>query len=1201
MQRLPKGDANMTVSQTFWVKTGGSTYKVIYAPAAGITPGAATINVNVTLALCTKADCSTTSGTVTRSVAWKLIHDFVSWDAGFNAPVETNPAITYFTQGQAADGLIDATTAITCAGWDPNTDSGPTGADAFSGYSIRQTTDMSDTRGPAFYVGDVLPWDWKTGKDHRQDVMNRLAPNLELNNNATPDFTIASYFNNTPWTGESFLRIPIISPVNAKDTVTAKSKSAPLVAGGATPIGASLSSFQTWYNTWRPIASAKTTGDPLYTCSKKYVLFITDGDETCNKAANDPKNPCTVAASLNSGADPVQTFILGFGVAANSSNYINCVAQGGGTTPIYPQDQAALTAALEDIFGNINEKPTAFASAAVPSVQAETADKLFLTSFFPLSPDLNTDAGFWDGHVNAFLKPLPLTAAGTPDVTRTCGSLGSNPSSCLLWDAGQVLLSQAPTEAEALGGNYKIGTAVDQRRVVYTLANMNGDIPSSIRTFTPPAGVPPSSDWADLWQGLGLTVDPLDLTASAKTATEIIRNTLKKKTANISFKDGSGGTSSFTEMYVLGDIFHSDPLFYSNPDNFLYYAADLEGNKKACTDKPSDNPGYRCYAEKHRKRRKMLVLGANDGQLHAFDAGTWDTTKKDFNNGTGTEVFSYVPRLSLPVLAKQGLTTNDTEIFSVDGTVRIDDVFLDPHHFAAAGPVAANREWRTVLIGGFREGGKIDGAGGQVPKFVSGYYALDLTDPDPVSASNVPTTTGPVAGCTNTGSLNSPSAACGTNPFPTVLWEFTDSIAGSRLDEDTAGPGKGVADLGSTWSVPTVGRIQVTENTQVVVKSVAIFGGGFDPDILNGKATNPAVGPATGNWIYIVDIETGKAIYKKAVSGGVVGDPAVVDTNQDGYLDTIYFGTTAGFLYKMDISFPEVLQNYVLPLASGKPAFTSSQTVKRVGSPILATKWDPFKIFDTGGLPIYLAPTTFFVTALNQYAVAFGTGDREDLWNRVKDGSGNEIGFTFNLMVDENFTAATSGLPKTAAKYSQIGSKSASVGVNSDFVMTPLAGNNRGWILTLQPEERVITQAFGLAGVIVFSTYTPSPLLPNPSDGNKCAYKGDSNNFVVFANNANPVAVVGGVPTRFTVVTGQFVTNPFIEQGATKNSPATNKNSEQLDSTQQGILQTLKKFYPKNTKFANYWISVSGVRSDTGYVRYATIPIGIVVKNWKEY
>jgi len=91
------------------------------------------------------------------------------------------------------------------------------------------------------------------------------------------------------------------------------------------------------------------------------------------------------------------------------------------------------------------------------------------------------------------------------------------------------------------------------------------------------------------------------------------------------------------------------------------------------------------------------------------------------------------------------------------------------------------------------------------------------------------------------------------------------------------------------------------------------------------------------------------------------------------------------------------------------------------------------------------------------------------------------------------------------------------------------------------------------------------------------------------------------------------VTNPYVEQGATNNAPGSgsggsgggsgsgsNSNSEQLDATQQEILQQLKKFFPKGTKFGNYWISVSGLRSDTGYERYATVPVGIIERNWKE-
>jgi Tfp pilus tip-associated adhesin PilY1 len=1185
---LPKGDANFASAQTIYVKSVGSTYRIIYTPAGGTVPGAATINVSVNIVKCTNANCTTTSGSVTQTVSWSLVHDFVAWDVGGGGnPNETNPSISYFAQTQAAD----AQPTNTCSGWDPNTDSAAD-TNTVPAYSIRQPTNSSDPRGTFFTVGDVVPWDWTN--DHNLDVRKRLAPNLELTPGGTPDFTIASYFNNLPWTGQSYLRIPT---GNVLDSGTAKSIHAPLIAGGATPIGASLLSFRNWFSGcgtkgtpcpanagWKAVAAAKPTGDPLYTCSRKYVLFISDGDETCNTTASDSAYPCTVAGDLNK-LDSVFTYMLGFGVAANPGNILNCVASQGGTnTPIYPQNKAQLISALTDIFGSIAENPSAFASAAVPSVQASTSDKVYLTSFFPLD-----DQGIWDGHVNAFLKPLPTTSTGVPDLSIACSA--SITSSCLLWDAGKVLLTQAPTLAQATGGNYQIGNSTTQRRVIYPYVNTNIDIPSQVRTFTPPAGNAPSSDWLDLFQGMGLVVDATHTAAQDQAAaTAVIRNTLSIKTANVSFTDGSGNTSSFSEQYVLGDTFHSDPIFYSNPNNFIYYAADLYGNGATCTNKPSDNPGYRCYADRHQERRKLLMVGANDGQLHAFDAGTWDSTKKLFSDGTGGEVFSYIPRLVLPILRDQAAPSNVIQIFSVDGTARIDDVFIDPHHTAAAGPLATKREWRTVLIGGLREGGKANG-GGQTSGFVSGYYALDITDPDPLDTNNNPTTTGLAAGCTDTANLNSANATCGTNPFPTALWEFTDSIAGSRLDED----GNGAADLASTWSVPTIGRIQVTDPAtgKVVQKSVAIFGGGFDPA--------NKLSPLSGTWIYIVDIETGKAIYKAAVSGAVVGDPAVVDTNLDGLLDTIYFGTTAGYLYKMDISTPATLADYTLNANTSNaiPKFATAQTVKRVTD----TAWAPFKIFDTGGLPIYLSPTTFFVSDLNQFAIAFGTGDREDLWNFVVNSSNQQVAYTFNLIIDEGYTSKTGGLPKTANKYANISSIGAAAAAGTDNVLAPSGGNNRGWVLNLQTEERVVTKAFGLGGTIIFSTYTPDALQPDSTG--KCSFHGDSHNFVVFANNANPIASVNGTLTRYTVVTDALVTNPYVEPGATKNPPVKGASAPTPvnDAARlQGIEDTLAlQFCPKTSRIGHYWWDVKTVDQNTKLTWIARVPICITIKNWKEY
>ena len=52
----------------------------------------------------------------------------------------------------------------------------------------------------------------------------------------------------------------------------------------------------------------------------------------------------------------------------------------------------------------------------------------------------------------------------------------------------------------------------------------------------------------------------------------------------------------------------------------------------------------------------------------------------------------------------------------------------------------------------------------------------------------------------------------------------------------------------------------------------------------------------------MVDVETGRAIYKRRLLGAVASEPAAVDTDRDGYLDRVYVGTTAGLMYRVDLT-----------------------------------------------------------------------------------------------------------------------------------------------------------------------------------------------------------------------------------------------------------------------------------------------------------
>jgi hypothetical protein len=1042
----------------------------------------------------------------------------------------------------------------TCNGWEPNSDSPVannkdqyriTGVSPAVNVNVKYPT-VIDPLFPTnrrFDTGDMIPLSWN--RQNKQEILERLAPNLRLGE-TVPDFRIARYFEDFP-TGN----------LNSSYALKLLNNNVrPLMAEGSTPLGNSVEAFRTWYagcaqgtcpkdSGWKDIAAVN---DPDWACRRKYLIVLTDGDETCDNA----DGACSATLALRS-QEGVTTFVIAFGLPGGS-NVLTCMAVNGGSgAPVLPQDQTALLQALRDIFGAIREQSRAFASAAVPGVQAEVQDKIYLTNFTPLNKE-----SVWDGHIDAYLKPLPLTANGLPDRTKNCAA--GSVSGCRVWDAGEKLVLQAPTEAEVNQAtpNFKLGAAGDQRRFYYTEAQATSAVPNVRRLLLPPSLL---AEKLDLWAGLGIPqpdlTKPAEITAADQKVKDIIKFTLKRKESQVD--DPNGALRDIT--YVLGDVFHSNPTLLSTPNRFRYFSANLNTQGGTCED---GDPGYRCFMQKHRLRRKMLLVGGNDSQLHVFDAGVFrgDPDDGSFDNGTGREIFSYVPRPLLPKLTRMADSATTTQDWGVDGTVQPDDVFIDPRH--AGIPTPLEREWRSVVVSGFREGGK-------------GYFALDLTQPDHLDSDNVPQPiNGWVPSCWNGGSV----ADCGSIPFGSVLWNFTDVT-----DEDN----NGAADLGDTWSTPNTGRIKVIDpddSSRILDKYVAVFGGGMDPSNLN----------QLGNWLYMVDIETGKILYKRLLVGSAPSDPAAVDTDQDGYLDTVYIGTTAGYLYKARIG-------------NAAPLDTLSGRVTDAS-------WEPFTIFDTLQsdtnlrAPIYFPPSVIFVSKLGKYALGFGTGNREDLWE--KDG----LPGRFYLLLDESFTRQDfldAKLPRKESQYFQLDVNSAA-NPGTDFLLRPATGKSPGWYLRLDADERMITKAFALSGIVIFTSFDPKVLVGGGGGGNGapvCARAGESNIFIVYTNNGDPLdannATDATLRSRFKRVP-EFVSNPFVESSGTKNppcDPSTNPNCPPppvpVCKNQAEVTKTLTALFPSNCKFANYTQNIQTIQSDEGLVCIAPVPLCIIEKNWREF
>jgi type IV pilus assembly protein PilY1 len=157
----------------------------------------------------------------------------------------------------------------------------------------------------------------------------------------------------------------------------------------------------------------------------------------------------------------------------------------------------------------------------------------------------------------------------------------------------------------------------------------------------------------------------------------------------------------------LGDIVNSE-IAFAGKEDFGYDALIDAANLASAASVAG--LAYPAYLQSKSSRTKLVVVGANDGMLHGFDADT------------GDEKFAFVPRALLldPVsssdprsnlvrLAEAGYTHR----FYVDGSPWIGDYWN-----------SGTSTWRTAVVG-------TTGAGGK------GVFALDITAPDSMSAANV--------------------------------------------------------------------------------------------------------------------------------------------------------------------------------------------------------------------------------------------------------------------------------------------------------------------------------------------------------------------------------------------------------------------------------------------------------------------------------
>ena len=185
-----------------------------------------------------------------------------------------------------------------------------------------------------------------------------------------------------------------------------------------------------------------------------------------------------------------------------------------------------------------------------------------------------------------------------------------------------------------------------------------------------------------------------------------------------------------TTKYLLGDIVHATPTYVGKP--------------VANYDTRHGDTTYASFKERYKNRRHMVYAGANDGMLHAFNAGFWDPISLTYTPGDpahelGAEVWAFIPYNLLPHLGflKDQAYTKDFHVYYMDGHIQTFDVnIFDKTITDGNGETTYPGGWGTILVAGMRLGGgdfdvDHDNNGGTADITTqSAYVILDVTNPE---------------------------------------------------------------------------------------------------------------------------------------------------------------------------------------------------------------------------------------------------------------------------------------------------------------------------------------------------------------------------------------------------------------------------------------------------------------------------------------
>ena len=798
------------------------------------------------------------------------------------------------------------------------------------------------------------------------------------------------------------------------DPLSATYNPVPMIADGATPINNSLLDAFDWYVD--QVTVGDWANDPLKECREWYVVLITDGAESCAGPGQFACDPGQAAAKFANpgidGVDPVPVFTIGFSESvADAPPQLTCISDDTGGIYYGATNAAELSDALYEVFYTLQTEARSFTPFKVsppPSsaggATGQARDSLVAYPIFQAAPKKSV----WNGNLYGFrfnrqYNSIPTTGGCTIDFSQ----LVEEEVTGHTWDANARLTDQLAAFDES-----------NPRRYVFMGSDFSGDW-ARYNLATIPTNTSLQTEFKGLLDVTG-GVTNLQAQEIVNFVRDVWMDDDTSATPDPNPSPRPAGYSS------LGDIYHSQPVIVNPPSKSMFFFD--YGFSAAGEEGAHDYPDF---MRKHAKRRRVVLAGANDGLVHAFNGGIWDRNRTDADErydhihdlGDGTELFAYLPQAVMPSLYT--MTYGVEQQYLVDGPIEVSDAFIDHDGDSA-------REWRTVAIAAMRRGGR-------------GMVALDITQPDPISSSPdfIPSIS-ELPGC-----VDGTTSGCGGDEYPKVLWEFTDhedadSNCTVGLSGDDCAPWW---DLGWTWSKPAIARIALynsTDRNEPDDIFVAFFGGGWDETGFD----------RTGRHFYGINLETGEVIFKHPVGVALPGSPTALDTDDDGFHDRVYFADSDGSLWRIQ---------YPAPTSSSATGAEAAEDGSEPG--VIVRIWDFRTSFPDRQMFFHrpVAVATVAEDGQKYWAITAGSGNRANL--------GEEIGavdhFFFALDVGDDTTRDASYL--LPVSYADLdGSITCATSA-----LNPTEGLY-GWYLSLRPNEKVVWEAPVIDGYIEFPTFDPT-------------------------------------------------------------------------------------------------------------------------------